>query len=335
MDLSQIPRRRYTHGPTPIEILSRLSAALGGPTIYVKRDDLLGLAGGGNKTRKLEFLVAEALAQGADTLITCGAMQSNHCRLTLGAAAVEGLDCWLVLQEPVAGSYPIQGSGNHFLFSLLGVDGVKVVPQEADMNAALDGLASELTAAGHHPYVIPEGGSNPLGATGYVDCAREIQQQCSGNDLNLSHVISPSGSAGTQAGLVTGFHQYQPGVPVIGINVGRSRQAQEEKVFELVQKTTDFLELEKVPRDAVVCIDGFVGQGYAFATPEMCEAVQMFAQLEGILLDPVYNGKAAAGLIDLVRNKHFDSSDNILFLHTGGSPALFVYQDVLLGDGMW
>ena len=332
MNLSRFPRRRYTYGSTPIEKLSRLTSVLGGPTIYIKRDDLLGLASGGNKTRKLEFLVADALSKGADTLITCGAVQSNHCRLTLAAAAKEGLKCHLVLEERVPGSYDPKGSGNNFLFRLLGVDGLKVVSGGSDMDAAMVETAAELESTGLKPYVIPGGGSNSVGALGYVSAALEVLSQSFEEDLQFDCVLTASGSSGTHAGLVTGFEGAQAGIPVIGISVRQTKEAQEELVFSLVEKTAEQLSLgHQISRDSVECFGDYVGPGYSLPTPEMAEAVRMFASLEGVLLDPVYTGKAAAGLIDLARNGHFSKKDKVLFVHTGGSPALYAYQDYVLG----
>jgi len=204
MDLSKFPRRRYTAGPTPIEFLPRFTRALGGPNVYIKRDDLLGLTSGGNKTRKLEFLVADALAQGADTLITCGAVQSNHCRLTLAAAVKEGLKCRLVLEERVPGSYNPDASGNNFLFRLLGVEKIEVVPGGSDMMAAMRKVADDLNKDGRKSYIVPGGGSNPIGATGYVACAQEIQGQLFENGVAIDRLCVASGSAGTHAGLVVG-----------------------------------------------------------------------------------------------------------------------------------
>lgn len=201
MNLARFPRRRYTEGPTPLEAVPRFSAAVGGPNIYIKRDDLLGLAAGGNKTRKLEFLVADALAQGADTLITCGAVQSNHCRLTLAAAAKEGLKCRLVLEERVPKSYKPDASGNNFLFRLLGVEQIKVVPGGSDMMKEMLMVADEVSAAGRKAYIIPGGGSNPIGATGYVACAEEILAQLFEKGININRVVCASGSAGTHAEL--------------------------------------------------------------------------------------------------------------------------------------
>ena len=334
MNLAKFPRRRYTEGRTPIEKLTRLSAELGGPTIYIKRDDLLGLAGGGNKTRKLEFLVAEALGQDADTLITCGAVQSNHCRLTLAAAVKEGLKCRLVLEERVSGSYNPQSGGNNFLFQLMGVEKISVAPGGSDMRAAMQVVADEVAGEGRKAYIIPGGGSNPLGATGYVACAEEILTQTFDLGINIDRIICASGSAGTHAGLVTGFYGNNSNIPVIGINVSRPKDDQEALVYDLVQRTANYVGLySDIPREAVVCFDEYVGPGYSLPTPEMAEAVRMLARLEGVLIDPVYTGKAMAGLIDLVRKGAFNKNENLLFVHTGGSPALYVYMEEILGTG--
>ncbi len=297
MNLAQFPRRRYTEGQTPLE------------------------------TRKLEFLVADALAQGADTLITCGAVQSNHCRLTLAAAVKEGLKCQLVLEERVPGSYKADASGNNFLFSLLGVEGIKVVPGGSEMLKEMQAVADGLAAQGRKPYIIPGGGSNEIGATGYVACAEEIIAQSFDKGLNLDYVVTTSGSAGTHAGLVTGFYGNNTNIPVIGINISRKKSVQEELVYGLVERTAARLGVKQaIPREAVVCYEEYVGPGYSLPTPEMVEAVKLMAATEGILLDPVYTGKAMAGLIGLVRQNHFKKDDNVLFVHTGGSPALYAYQ---------
>jgi D-cysteine desulfhydrase len=331
MNLAKFPRRRYTAGQTPIERVPRFSAALGGPNIYVKRDDLLGLTAGGNKTRKLEFLVAEALAQGADTLITCGAIQSNHCRLTLAAAVKEGLKCRLVLEERVPGSYRPRASGNNFLYNLLGVEQIKIVPAGTPLLEEMEAVAGELAAAGRKGYVIPGGGSNPLGALGYVACAQEIQAQTFDLGLDIHAIVCASGSAGTQAGLVTGVQGGNLNVLVLGINVSRTKEDQEALVYGLVQATAAHGGLPTaIPRENVICFGDYVGPGYSLPTPGMAEAVQLLARTEGILLDPVYTGKAMAGLIDLVRKGYFERQSNVLFVHTGGSPALYVYEEYLL-----
>jgi len=330
MHLARFPRRRYTTGFTPLEKLERLTRQLGGPDLYIKRDDLLGLAGGGNKTRKLEFLVADALAQGCDTLITVGAVQSNHCRLTLAAAVKEGLRCQLVLEERVPGSYDPSASGNNFLYRLLGVEKVTVVATGTDLAATMKGIADDLSRHGRKAYVIPGGGSNPLGALGYVACAEEILAQTFDLGLRVDHIVCASGSTGTHAGLLVGLVGNNSQIPVTGINVRRTREEQEPNVHALAQETARFLGIGPVPREAVTALGDWVGPGYSLPTPEMVEAVRLLARVEGILLDPVYTGKAMAGLLALVRQGRFKKGENVLFLHTGGAPALYQYQKVLL-----
>ena len=333
MNLAKFPRRRYTEGPTPVEKLPRLSAELGGPTLYVKRDDLLGLMGGGNKTRKLEFIVADALSQGADTLITCGAVQSNHCRLTLAAAVTEGMKCRLVLEERVEGSYNPEASGNNFLFRLLGVEKIKVVPGGSNMMKKMQDVADDVTAEERKAYIIPGGGSTPIGATGYVACAEEILAQAFEKGLRIDHIVCASGSAGTHAGLVAGFYGNNSNIPVIGVNVSRTKNEQEELVYDLVQSTAAHVGIKSsIPREAVICFDEYVGPGYSLPTPEMVEAVRMLAMTEGILLDPVYTGKAMSGLIDLIRKGYFSKDENVFFVHTGGSPAIYAYIQEFLGE---
>jgi D-cysteine desulfhydrase len=331
--LARFPRRHYTEGRTPIEKLGRLSALLGGPDIYIKRDDLLGLAGGGNKTRKLEFLVADALAKGCDTLITVGAVQSNHCRLTLAAAVKEGMKCRLLLEQRVPKSYNPQASGNNFLYRLLGVEQIKVVDLGTDLAAAMEQMADDVAKRGGKAYIIPGGGSVPLGALGYVSCAEEILSQAFDMDLRLDHIVCASGSAGTHAGLITGLIGNNATIPLTGVNVRRTRDEQEPMVHKLAEQTAALLGVRGgVPREAITALGDWVGPGYSLPTPEMIEAVRMLAQVEGILLDPVYTGKAMAGLIALIRKGVFAKGQNVLFVHTGGSPALYAYQDVLLGQ---
>jgi D-cysteine desulfhydrase len=333
MHLARFPRRRYTPNPTPLEPMPRLSAALGGPELWVKRDDLLGLAAGGNKTRKLEFLVADALAQGADTLITVGAVQSNHCRLTLAAAVQEGLKCQLVLEQRVPGSYRPDAGGNNFLFQLLGVEHVEVVEAGTDLAATMQRLADDLAARGRKAYLIPGGGSNALGALGYVACAEELMDQSFDLGVAFDHLVASSGSGGTHAGLVAGLHGVNANLPLTGISVRAAKAPQEEKIHALAQAATELLGVRTPPpRDAVTVLDDYVGPGYSLPTPAMVEAVQLFARHEGILLDPVYTGKTAAGLIGMVREGRFARGERVAFLHTGGTPALYVYQDVVLGN---
>lgn len=330
MRLTEFPRRRYTAAATPLEPLPRLSAHLGGPNLWIKRDDLLGLAAGGNKTRKLEFLVADAIEKGADTLVTTGAVQSNHCRLTLAAAVREGLACRLVLEERVANSYSPGASGNNFLFGLLGVEAVTVVPAGTDLMAEMSKVAAELAAQGRSAYIIPGGGSNTLGALGYVSCAQELMQQAFETGLRIDHLVTASGSGGTHAGVVAGLTGTGAGVPITGISVRAPKAPQEEKILGLARATAELAGARSLPTaDDVVVLDDYVGAGYSLPTDGMIEAVKLFARHEGVLLDPVYTGKAAAGLIDMVRRGAFGRHENVVFLHTGGSPALYAYQDVL------
>lgn len=337
ISLDTLPRRRYTHGATPLEPLERLSTELGGPRIWVKRDDLLGLTEGGNKTRKLDFLVGDALEKGADTLITVGGVQSNHCRLTLAAAVREGMACEVILEEdlggdgsPVpggAGSNPPAHNGNFLLFDLMGADRVTVLENGADLLGAAEDRAAELRARGREPDVIPVGGSNVIGALGYVAGALELHHQLEEADVALSALVVPSGSTGTQAGLVVGLHAVGSAVPVIGVNVSRPRELQEPKVRALVEEVAAFVQAPPVSPERVVALGDWVGPGYALPTQSMREAVRLFARTEGLLLDPVYTGKAAAGLIAMVRRGDFDDASDVALLHSGGVPGLYARAD--------
>ena len=260
-------------------------------------------------------------------------MQSNHCRLTLSWSVKEGLDCHLVLEERVKGSYKPEGSGNNFLFQLLGVKSLRVVPAGSDMMAEMQKVADGLAAEGRKPYIVPGGASNAIGALGYVSCAEEILGQLNDMRLPVDHVVVPSGSAGTHAGMVVGMYGMNANIPVSGVNVSRKKPVQEEIVFKLASEVARKLGLSSdVPREHVVCYDEYVGPGYSLPTESMVEAVNLFARTEGVLLDPVYSGKAAAGLIDLVRKGAFGKGTNVLFLHTGGSPALYAYLDTFYGN---
>jgi D-cysteine desulfhydrase len=332
MDLARFPRRRYSHGPTPLEFLPRFTEALGGPRVWIKRDDLLGLSPGGNKTRKLEFLVADALAQGCDTLITCGAPQSNHCRLTLAAAVKEGLSCCFVIEERVPGSYKPDGSGNHFLFRLYGVEAIQVVPAGTDLGAAMLAIAANLAANGRKAYVIPTGGSNALGGLGYVACAQELQQQGFELGVRFDHVVVASGSSGTHGGLLAGFTGLGVDTPIHGIGVSREPDDQVPIVHREAQAVCDLFGLGvAVPRERVRCVGGYWQPKYSLPNERMVEAVRLLARTEAVLLDPVYTGKAMAGLIGMSREGRFRRDENVLFLHTGGAPALFAYERDLVG----
>jgi len=340
MDLSRFPRRRYTLSPTPLEPLPRFSAALAatcpggrGPEVWIKRDDLLGLSPGGNKTRKLEFLVADALAQGADTLVTCGAPQSNHCRITLAAAVKEGLKCRFVIEERVPGSYRDDASGNHFLFRLLGVEAITVVPAGTDMAAAMQHVADALKAQGRKGYVIPGGGSNALGGLGYVACAQELQLQCFEQGLHFDGVFVGSGSSGTHGGLLAGFLGNRLATPILGVGVRREPPEQAPLVHAEAQAVCDLLGVDlRVPHEAVRCIGGYWQPQYSVPNARMVEAVQLLARSEGIVLDPVYTGKVMAGLIGLAREGTLRAGERVLFVHTGGMPSVFAYERELLGQ---
>jgi len=340
MNLARFPRRRYTPFDTPLEPMPRFSAALAttcpggkGPEVWVKRDDLLGLFPGGNKTRKLEFLVADALAQDADTLVTCGAPQSNHCRITLAAAVKEGLKCRFVIEERVPGSYDPHGGGNHAMFRLLGVESITVVPGGSDMAAAMKRVADVLAAEGRKAYVIPGGGSNALGGLGYVACAQELQQQCFEQGIDFDRVVVGSGSSGTHGGLLAGFLAGNVDTPIVGIGVSRDPADQEPLVYREAQAVLDLLGVRiDVPLDKVVTVGGWWQPKYSLPNAPMVEAVQMLARSEGLLLDPVYTGKTMAGLIGLARQGKLRPDEKVLFLHTGGLPSLFAYQDIVLGD---
>lgn len=329
MHLSRFPRLHFAHLPTPLEMLPRLSKALGGPEIWIKRDDCTGLSTGGNKTRKLEFLMAEAQAQGADRVITQGATQSNHARQTAAAAAKLGMACHILLEDRT-GSKDVDynANGNVLLDFLHGATAEKR-PSGLDMNQEIERVADRFRASGGRPYTIPGGGSNTTGALGYVDCALEVLTQANSRDLVIDHLVHATGSAGTQAGLVAGFCALNAGIPVLGIGVRAPREKQEENVFRLAAATAERLGCPGVVRrEHVVANCDYVGPGYGLATPGCIEAITMFAELEGILLDPVYSGKGAAGLINLIREGRFRRGERIVFLHTGGSAALFGYTKI-------
>jgi D-cysteine desulfhydrase len=296
----------------------------------MKRDDTTGLAGGGNKTRKLEFLVADALAQGADTLVTCGAPQSNHCRLTLAAANVEGLACRLVLERYADRDYDPDASGNTFLFRLLGVEERVVVAPGADLDVAMDQVLADLAAEGRKGYAIPTGGSNALGALGYVACAQELVAQAFDLGVDFKAVVVCSGSAGTHAGLVVGMQGSRAGIPVHGISNGRACDVQVPLVHDLANGCAQLLGVAPIGLDDVIVDDTQTGPGYAVPTDGMVEAVQLLARTEGILLDPVYTGKTMAGLIHRVRTGVYGPEDDVVFVHTGGGPSLFAFQQDVL-----
>ncbi|MCL6349922.1 D-cysteine desulfhydrase [Pectobacterium polaris] len=330
MHLARFPRLSLGHFPTPLEALPNLSAYLGGPTIYIKRDDATGLATGGNKTRKLEFLLADAQQQGADVIITQGATQSNHVRQTIAAAAKLGLKTKVLLEKRVEDyGEDYQRSGNVLLDNLLGGEIIDHLPAGTDMQQAMETLAESLRKEGLKPYVIPGGGSSPVGALGYVACAEELLFQSSQQRLRIDHIVHATGSTGTQAGLVTGLTATHSQIPLLGISVRAPKAKQEENVYALAQRTWQLLGIPgELSRRAVQVNSDYVGKGYGIPTEGTLEALRLLAQLEGILLDPVYSGKGMAGLIDLIRQGHFRADENIVFIHTGGSAGLFGYRQL-------
>lgn len=332
--LAKFPRVSLAHLPTPLEPMDRLSEALGGPRLWVKRDDCTGLSSGGNKTRKLEYLMADAVQQGADTIITQGATQSNHARQTAAAAARLGMACHILLEDRTGSNdanYIL--NGNVLLDRLHGASVAKR-PGGADMNAEMAALAEQLMEDGRRPYVIPGGGSNPVGALGYVNCARELVEQAASMGLKIDALVHATGSSGTQAGLVTGLAAIQSDIHLLGIGVRAPREKQEAMVHDLAQRTADHLGTGlSIPRDSVRANCNYVGAGYGIPTEGMVAAVTQLARTEGLLFDPVYSGKGLDGLIDQIAQGYFDGMDNVVFLHTGGSAALFGYSDAFALPG--
>ena len=316
-------RLRFAHLPTPIESLPRLSAFLNGPRLFVKRDDQTGLAFGGNKTRKLEFLVAEAQSQGADTLLSAGALQSNHCRQTAAAAAKYGFNCILVL----VGQPPLQASANLLLDQLFGAE--VVWAEKSRRDAVLQEAFEKTSAQGHKPYLVPYGGSSPTGVLGYVFAMEEFV----GQNINADWIVFASSSGGTQAGLVLGSRVFGYKGQVLGISIDEPQQVLQERVAKLASETSERLG----PRlefsfDEVLVNAEYAASGYGVLTGAERAAISLFAKQEGLLLDPVYTGRAAAGLVDLIRKGFFKQEESVLFWHTGGQPALFAekYQSDLV-----
>jgi L-cysteate sulfo-lyase len=326
MHLARFPRVRLFPAPTPLEKLDNLSRHLGGPEIWMKRDDCTVVATGGNKVRKLEWLIGEARAQGADHIVTQGAVQSNHVRQTVAVARRFGMRCTALLEHRIeTNDRDYLNSGNVLLDRLFDC-GIEYRPAGLDMNEEAEKKGAELRAGGGKPYVIPGGGSNRVGALGYVSCAQELMQQADEMGLRIDRVVTATGSAGTQAGLVVGLQGTNAGVPVLGIGVRLPRERQEANVHRLAEATADFVGVSGgIARHAVVANCDYVGEGYGIPTEAMGEAVRTLARLEGILLDPVYSGKAMAGMIDLIRKGEIGQKETVVFLHTGGAVGLFGY----------
>jgi L-cysteate sulfo-lyase len=328
MPLSKFPRFPLAHLPTPLEPLDRLRAALGGPRLYIKRDDCTGLALGGNKTRKAEFLIGDALAQGATAIVTEGGLQSNHVRQTAAAAAKAGLRCHLVLNHNVPIDTELyRENGNLLLDRVLGATVHACAAGETRADAVAR-LLPTLKEAGEVPYHIPTGGSNATGALGYAAAMLELLLQAKQAGIAIDRVLFATASGGTQAGLVAGAALADSDVRIVGIDVENEADALLIEVRAIADACARKIGLDGELRDAAFEIrSGYAGAGYGIPTPGMLEAVGLLARLEGIILDPVYAGKAMAGLIGLVRSGAFAADETIVFIHTGGMPAMFAYAD--------
>ena len=322
--LEKFERIKLGHFPTPIEHLKNVSQHLDGPNIFIKRDDCTGLATGGNKTRKLEFLIPDAIKNKAELIVTVGAIQSNHARQTAAACSLKGLKCLIILEQRLKDPPDAyMNSGNVFLDKLLGAK-VMLCPKDQDILEYSTKIVVDIKSKGTNVYFIPGGGSNSIGALGYVECFKEILEKNS--KYNFTHIIHATGSSGTQAGLLAGKKYFQSQLQIIGISVRYEKKIQEEKVYNEAKKVCEKLKCDVLDRSEVVAYDDYVGSGYGEPTDGMIEATNLLAKKEAILLDPVYSGKGFAGLIGLIRQKKFTKEDNILFIHTGGAVSLSAYE---------
>jgi L-cysteate sulfo-lyase len=309
--------------------MPRLSAALNGPKFWIKRDDCTGLATGGNKTRKLEFLLADALQQGADMLVTQGAVQSNHVRQTAAAACKFGLDCHALLERRVPDRAADYETTGNVLFDHIFGTTIEFRPPGLDMNAEARAVTEKFAVNGRKPYFIPGGGSNEIGALGYVSCAYEMLAQFDAQGLDVGWIVLASGSAGTHAGLLAGLHAAGSDIPVMGISVRQPRERQIAAVHKLAAATAAQLTDTPLSLEKTMIDDGYVGAGYGLPTEGTIAAINLIARKEGVLLDPVYSAKGLAGMIGLTEQKFFDSQKDVVFLHTGGAAALFAYGNQL------
>ena len=322
--IDKFDRIKLGHFPTPIEYLSNITEHLNGPQIYIKRDDCTGLATGGNKTRKLEFLMPDAIKNQADLVVTVGAVQSNHTRQTAAACAKLGLKCLIVLEQRLKDAPNVyMTSGNVFLDKLFGAE-IVLCPSGKDVKEYAEEIMAERKNDGANPYYIPVGGSNHIGELGYIECMREIIED--DKDNSFTHIVLASGSGGTQAGSIAGKTYYKSNIEIVGISVKDKKHDQEEKVFKLAKEGCEYIQCDEPKREDILVFDDYVGGGYGVPTNGMNEAVKLMATKEAILLDPVYSGKGFAGLIDLIQNKYFRDTDKILFIHTGGAVSLHAYE---------
>ena len=322
--LEKFERIKLGHFPTPIEHLKNITKYLGGPNIFIKRDDCTGLATGGNKTRKLEFLIPDAIKNKAELIVTVGAIQSNHARQTAAACALMGLKCLIVLEQRLKDPPDAyMKTGNVFLNKLFGAD-IKVCPKNEDVSEYSEKLIKDINSKGTNVYFIPGGGSNPVGALGYVECLNEIIKE--NKKYNFSQIVHATGSSGTQAGLLAGRKYFNCNIPITGICVRHKKDIQVDKVYTEAKKTCEKLRCNILDKSDVIVYDEYIGSGYGEPTESMIEATKLLARKEAILLDPVYSGKAFAGLIGLIKKKKFRKNDNVLFIHTGGAVSLSAYE---------
>ena len=312
------------HFPTRIEYLKNISDMLKGPQIFIKRDDCTGLATGGNKTRKLEFILPDAIKNNSDLIVTVGAIQSNHARQTAAACAKIGMKCLIVLEQRLDNApESYMNSGNVFLNKVFGAEMI-LCPKDRDVKEFAEKIMEDQKRDGHNPYFIPVGGSNRLGELGYIECMREILENP--NKDSFSHIVLATGSGGTHAGLVAGKTLYKSNTKIIGISIKDNKSNQEKRVLKLTQNSCEYISCNPPKEEDVIVFDDYVGPGYAMPTDGMRDALSLMATKEAILLDPVYTGKAFDGLINLVRKNYFNSSDRVLFIHTGGSAALPAFE---------
>ena len=327
--LSEFPSVPLCHQPTPLEFMPRMSESLGGPRLWIKRDDCTGLATGGNKTRKLEFLIADAIEKGADMVVTQGAVQSNHVRQTAAAACKFGLDCHALLERRVPDREDDYETTGNVLFTQMFGTSLEFRPAGLDMNAEALAVTEKLAAAGRKPYFIPGGGSNETGALGYVSCAYELLDQIKANNLDVGWIVLATGSTGTHAGMLAGLHAAGSTIPVMGISVRQPEDKQIAAVYKLAVLTASKLTDTPLGIEKVIVDDGYVGAGYGQPTQGTLDAINLIARREGLLFDPVYSGKGLAGMIGLVGQNFFESDKDVIFLHTGGAAALFAYGNQL------
>jgi L-cysteate sulfo-lyase len=324
IDLEQIPREKFCTLPTPIQPMKRLSKKFDSVTIWIKRDDLTGVAFGGNKNRKLEYLLADAKQKNADTTITEGALTSNHCLQTAACSAKLGLNCELVLSDAHIGD---RVTGNLLLDHILDVK-IHRVKNSSERKPMMNKVAEQLRKTGKTPYIIPTGGSNKIGILGYVNFVKEIAQQAKEFGVKFDYFLHATGSAGTQAGLIVGQKMFYPEMEIIAITAGDGKDEIISSTKTIIKEFEKEHELNlEIKDDEIIVLDDYFGEGYGFPSKEMITTVKLVAKLEGIFLDPVYNGKAMIGLLDLIEKKHFKDNANILFLHSGGGPAIFAYDE--------